>query len=209
MNDFLDLSSANAIEVAKFLLKYIPIAIPNSSTKRSLAPEGYPADGAIEQTIRGYQHQTASPYEAAVKALESGCGNCQEMAYLGALILRAAGYKGEVAIGQYGINHQFLLVEDLIVDPWAEFCCLKSMWRQNITAYGGSVRQNIMHGRLLSPEHYEMEDEEPEVIEVIPSSYKPALSIDRIRDLLLRKEFEPLDTPTLSESPYPIKQGLK
>lgn len=207
MEGLLDLSSASAKEAAEFLLKYIQAAVPDSSTKRSLAPEGYPEDGAIEQTIRAYQKLVSYPYQAAVKALESGCGNCQEMAYLGALILRGAGYKGDLAIGQYGINHQFLFVADLIVDPWAGFYCLKSTWRNNITAYGGSIREGIMHGRLVLPDHYEMEDEEPEVIKVIPFPYNPTSSIEAIEAILQRKQLDELDISTEFENSDNINHG--
>ena len=207
MKGLMDLSSVNTKKAAEFLLEYIRAAIPDSSTKRSLAPEGYPEDGAIEQTIRAYQKLVSYPYQAAVKALESGCGNCQEMAYLGALILRAAKYEGDVAIGQYGINHQFLFVADLIVDPWAGLYYLKSLWRDNITAYGGSIREGSMRGRLVPPDHYEMEDEEPNVIEVIPLLYHPALSIEAMGDIFHRTQPDALDISTASERAENINHG--
>ncbi len=169
-----DLSNATAQEAVDFLLNYMNNAIPNSSTRLSLGPEGYPEQGEIEQTIRSYQQQVSSHAEAAVKALETGCGNCQEFAYAGALILRMAGYPGAVSIGQFGINHQFMFVDDLIVDPWAGSSCLKSDWQNNISAYGGSVKEGVMRGRVIPSSHEELEDDVPEEVEIIPNPYASA-----------------------------------
>ena len=82
MENLLDLSNATPQEAGVFLLHYMNTAIPNSSTRLSLGVENYPETGEIEQTIRSYQQQTSSSAEAAVKALETGCGNCQEFAYV-------------------------------------------------------------------------------------------------------------------------------
>ena len=174
MRSLPDLSSASAQEAVNFLLTYMNTAIPNSSTRLSLDAEGYPENGEIEQTIRSYQNQVSSRAEAAIKALETGCGNCQEFAYAGALILRMAGYSGSVSIGQFGINHQFMFVEPLIVDPWAGTTCPKSDWRDTISAYGGSIKEGIMRGRVIPSSHEELEDEVPEEVEIIPNPYPPA-----------------------------------
>jgi hypothetical protein len=101
------------------------------------------------------------------------------MAYAGALTLRMAGYQGNVSIGQYGINHQFLFVDNLIVDPWANTYCSKSAWQGKITAYGGSIKDGIMHGRLIPSDHFELEDEKPEVVEEIPASYLNNLPVPK------------------------------
>ena len=174
MKDLLNLSNATAQEAAFFLLDYMNTAIPNSSTRLSLGVNGYPETGEIEQTIRSYQQQTSSPAEAAVKALETGCGNCQEFAYAGALILRMARYPGAVSIAQFGINHQFMFVDDWIVDPWAGTVFLKEDWRGNISAYGGSVKEGVMRGRVIPSSHEEMVDDEPEEVEIIPNPYASA-----------------------------------
>lgn len=164
-----DLSHATAEYAAQFIVQYIKNAIPNSSTKLSLSPEGYPQSGEIEVVIRSQQLQSFSPFQSAKKALESGCGNCHEMAYAGALILKQSGYKGEIAIGQYGINHQFLFIEDYIADPWAEVYCSRSAWKGKINAYGGSIKDGIMYGRIVPYDHIELQDEEPEMIEKVPN----------------------------------------
>lgn len=203
----IDLSAASPHEAGQFLLAYIPGVISQSSTKCSLQAGGYPSNGLIEQTIRAYQEETSHPYESALKALESGCGNCQEMAYAGALVLRATGYKGEISIGQYGINHQFLFVADLIVDPWAGFYCPESKWKQCLTAYGGSIKEGVMYGRLLSPTHFEMKDEEPEHIETIPILYPPELKLIIVEDFAQEKYDEVSNKPQANHSTDFIKKS--
>lgn len=103
-------------------------------------------------------------------AIKSGCGNCQEMAYAGALILRFAGFKGKISIGQFGINHQFLIIDGYFIDTWAGKFYPKETWRDNLMAYGGSIRDGVLKGRLLPPTHEELEDDEPEVVEDIEIS---------------------------------------
>ncbi|NDH09618.1 MAG: transglutaminase domain-containing protein, partial [Gammaproteobacteria bacterium] len=170
-----NLCNASDKEAAEFIIHYITTVIPKSSSKLALKPEGYPSDGEIEVTIR--QNQIDSrPLETALKALETGCGNCQEMAYAAALILRQSGYQRRIDIGQFGINHQFLFVGDLIVDPWAGMYCSATDWKDNLFGYGGRNTGNIMHARQLSSDHFELEDEEPVVVEAILTSITTGLS---------------------------------
>ncbi|AHE67298.1 transglutaminase domain-containing protein [Legionella oakridgensis] len=187
-----DLTRASARDAAQFILEYIRQEIPWSSTRLSLQVDGYPEDGEVEITIRNYRSPTFSAAKKAMKALKTGCGNCQEMAYASAIILRTAGYPGTVSIGQYGINHQFLFIEDLIVDPWAEMICSVSDWRGKLFAYGGSIKEGILHGRLLPWNHDDMEDETPEVVETIPMSYHSLT--ESISDIIIE------DTTTSSNS---------
>lgn len=179
-----DLSNANSQEAVSFIIPFLKKAIPHSSTKLSLAAIGHPQTSNIETTIRANQKKYPKPLEAALAALETGCGNCQELAYAGALILRLAGYKGNIAIGQYGINHQFLFIDDLLADPWADLSCSKEAWKGKLKAYGGSIRNGIMYGRLLSSDHEELEDEKPEVVEEI--------SAENVLKVLLPKIEKPL-----------------
>ncbi|WP_133127845.1 hypothetical protein [Legionella nagasakiensis] len=193
-----DLATSSSREAAEFLLAYLRTEIPQSSTKLSLHAGGYPEDGDVERTIRTYRRSASSPAHAAIKALETGCGNCQELAYAGALVLRAAKYQGSISIGQYGLNHQFLFVDDLIVDPWAEMICSSSDWQGNLFAYGGSIREGTLYGRLIPWDHDELEDEEPEIIESIPLDYYAF--IEGIED----NE----EKPSLGISPLPLELFL-
>lgn len=149
-------------------LRYIKFLIPNSSTRESLKPDGYPESGIIEQTIRTYQKETKNPYEHSLRAIETRCGNCQEMAYTSGLLLRAIGFTGSIQVAEFGINHAFLIVDDYIVDAWADKYFPFSTWKDNLEAYGGSIKEGIMKGRVLSANHFELEDENPEVSQSIP-----------------------------------------
>jgi hypothetical protein len=141
--------------------------IPNSSTRESLKPDGYPESGIVEQTIRAYQKETKNPYEQSLRAIETGCGNCQEMAYTSGLLLRAIGFTGKIQVAEFGVNHAFLIVDDYIVDPWADKYFLFSTWKDNLEGYGGAVKDGIMKGRILSANHFDLEDEEPEISKTI------------------------------------------
>lgn len=170
-----DLSNASPNQAAAFIIGFLKVHMPNSSTKLSLQPEGYPVHGEIEVAIRLNQKAHPNPAEAALEALKTGCGNCQELAYAGALILRAAGYQGDIKIGQFGINHQFLFVDNLIVDPWSQMICDRSEWKNNVTAYGGSMKEGVMRGRILKATHEELEDDKPEEIENITMQFAKSL----------------------------------
>lgn len=179
-------STATKVEMTLGLIK---VLIPNSSTRESLKPEGYPEDGKIEQTIRAYQNKQLSLYEQGLKAMETGCGNCQEMAYASGLILRTGGFTGTVQVAEFGINHAFLIVEDYILDPWAETFFPFSAWKTNLKAYGGSIKEGVMKGRTLAPDHYELEDEEPEVVKTLPIEFELCLpSLESRAQLVLLLE---------------------
>lgn len=163
-------------KAANFICNYIANKIPNSSTKLSLNSTGYPESGPIHQVIEKYRNQDLSPYKKAEKALETGCGNCSEMSYAAAIKLKSMGYSGYLAVGQYGLNHVFTFVGNLIVDTWAGKYYKKAEWKDHICAYGGAIKDGVLKGRLLSPKdpkfEEELEDEEPELLEEInyPSS---------------------------------------
>lgn len=176
-----NLSNASDEEAAKFIIQYIALVIPHSSTKLALEPQGYPENGEIEVIIRENQ-KGRKPIQSALKALETGCGNCQEMAYSAALLLRKAGYTGKIAIGRFGLNHEFLFVDDLIVDPWAGIYCEKTDWKNKICGYGGRVKDGLMHAQLIPSDHFELEDEKPEVIEEISCSTETGLFSENFSD---------------------------
>lgn len=50
--------SLTTSETAGKVLMLVKNLIPNSSTRESLRPEGYPVAGDIEQTIHSYQKTT-------------------------------------------------------------------------------------------------------------------------------------------------------
>ncbi|MCF6765140.1 hypothetical protein L3V82_05105 [Thiotrichales bacterium 19S3-7] len=186
----LDLSTNK--KVSEFVLKETAIRVPNSSTYLSLSPEGYPEDGDINVTINKNRKIAGKDMlRAAQLALDSGCGNCQEMAYAGALILREAGYKGKVSIGGYGINHQFLIIgnNEMIIDPWANKAFEYSEWENNINAYGGSIKEGILKGRLLSPNYYELEDEKPEIADENILEIQKVIDTKRWPELLVTDQF--------------------
>lgn len=180
MIDFNQLQSLEHEEqevIAKYIIDIISQYIPYSSTRASLDREGYPVDGDIEKTIRDYQrHDTG--LRSGYFALMTKCGNCQDMAYAGALILRAAKYKKKISIGEFGINHRFLILEDYIIDPWAKMACSTNDWKQHLKAYGGGIHNGIMKGRLLTADHEELEDEVPEIVEDVPLNVESFLSGD-------------------------------
>lgn len=176
--DIVNLEQLNELPTEKkatIVMELVQSIIDKSSTRESLKDEGYPESGYIEQTIRSFQQQGISAYEQALNAMETGCGNCQEMAYAGALILRSGGYKGPLQIGMFGLNHAFLIVNHYIVDAWAGKCYLFHDWKENILAYGGSVSNGIMKGRVLPPHHFELEDEIPEVSLDVPENLADCL----------------------------------
>ena len=182
-----DMSNVADFLAAEFIIKYIADTIPNSSTKLALRSDGYPENGEIEKIIRANQIGS-KPIKTAIKALMTGCGNCQEMAYAGALILRQSGYSGYIAIGQLGLNHQFLFVGNLIVDPWAGIYCEKNAWKNRIYGYGGRVRDGLMHARLIPADSFELEDEEPEVVEEIPCFIETGLSAENFEEDTIETE---------------------
>ncbi|MCE0721676.1 MULTISPECIES: hypothetical protein [Legionella] len=159
----------------KITLELINSLIPSSSTRESLNTDGYPESGPIEQTIRAYQNMNLSLYEQGLKAMETGCGNCQEMAYASGLLLRAGGFTGTLQVAEFGINHAFLIVDDYILDPWSKSFFPFSTWKDNLKAYGGSVKEGVMRGRVLSATHYELEDEVPEVSKTLPTELDQCL----------------------------------
>ncbi len=170
----------------KITLELIKSLIPKSSTRESLKPEGYPESGEIEQTIRAYQNEKLSLYEQGLRAMETGCGNCQEMAYASGLLLRAGGFTGKIQAAEFGINHAFLIVDDYIVDPWSDTCFPFSTWKNNLKAYGGATKEGVMKGRILSADHFELEDEEPEVSQTLPTTIdRCLLSIESRTKLML------------------------
>lgn len=184
-----NLSDVSNTEAAEFIIQYIALVIPHSSTKLALRPEGYPETGEIEVIIRANQ-QGCNPMQSALKALETGCGNCQEMAYAGALLLRQAGCTGKIAIGQFGLNHQFLFVGDLIVDPWAGIYCKKTAWKDTLCGYGGRVRDGLMHAKIISADHFELEDEEPEVVEEISCSHQTGLFAEHFAEKVVEERVQ-------------------
>lgn len=177
-----DLSGSTDEDAAIFITNFVATVIPNSSTKLSLLPDGYPETGEIEVTIRSYRDKNIGCKESAIKAVETGCGNCEEMAYAGALILRTAGFKGNLVIGQCGINHRFLFVGDFIADPWAQVFCHNSEWRGVINGYGGSIKKGILRGRIVSSTSEELEDEDLDRIETISLTWhvQPQSKLDKI-----------------------------
>ncbi|KTD70854.1 hypothetical protein [Legionella tucsonensis] len=169
-----DKSSSTEAKV-KITLELINSLISRSSTRESLKTDGYPENGDIEQTIRSYQNKGLSLYEQSLRAMETGCGNCQEMAYASGLLLRAGGFTGKLQVAIFGINHAFLIVDDYILDPWSRSFFPFSTWKDNLKAYGGSVKEGVMRGRVLSANHYELEDEEPEVSKTLPTELDQCL----------------------------------
>lgn len=151
-----DSSALSAVHI-EILLGLIQSLIPNSSTRESLKPEGYPESGVIEQTIRAYQAEKINLYEQSLKAMETGCGNCQEMAYASVLLLRAGGFTGQLQIAEFGINHAFLMADDFIIDPWSNHYFPFSTWKSNLKAYGGSIIKGILKGRVLNADHFELD----------------------------------------------------
>lgn len=162
--------------------------IPNSSTRESLKASGYPENGFIESTIKKYRTNLNNRFIEAVTALETQCGNCSEMAYAAALILRANGFNKKLQIGSYGLNHVFLIVgnNEYIIDAWANKAYPFNQWPNQLKAYGGAVKEGIMIGRLLNPNHHELEDELPEVQTEVGSldTILPPEVIDRLFTLL-------------------------
>lgn len=165
-------STTTKIEITLGLIRSL---IPNSSTRESLKPNGYPESGEIEQTIRSYQNEKSSLYEQGLRAMQTGCGNCQELAYATGLLLRAGGFTGKIQVGQFGLNHAFLIVDDYIVDPWVDTYFSFSTWKNNLQAYGGSIKEGIMKGRVLPANHFELEDEVPEVTKTLPTELEQCL----------------------------------
>ncbi|KTD71435.1 hypothetical protein Lste_0201 [Legionella steelei] len=186
-------STTTKIEAILGLIKYL---IPKSSTRESLKPDGYPESGEIEQTIRAYQNKKSSLYEQGLNAMETGCGNCQEMASASGLLLRAGGFSGKIQIAEFGINHAFLIVDDYIVDPWSDTYFSFSTC--------GSIKEGIMKGRVLSADHFELEDEEPEVTQTLPLELDKCLPSKEARTQLMilieqafLKSKQPPEQPTV------------
>ena len=165
----MEITSSEA--AAKYLLSYIEKSIPNSSTRLSLEKTGYPEKGSVHQTILQYRACSQNLKQHAQDAVRTGCGNCGEMAYAAAIELQRISYKGYIAIGQFGINHQFLIVDDLIIDPWSNVFYAESDWKQSINAYGGSIKEGRLKGRLLDADHFELEDEVVEHVDIIQGQW--------------------------------------
>lgn len=169
-------------ETAGTVISIVQRLVPRSSTRESLSPIGYSVSGSIEVAIREYQASEHCQYRQALKAIECGCGNCQELAYVGAIVLRALSFKGDVKVGHFGLNHAFLIVDDYILDPWVGDSFPFDQWPEKLKAYGGSVKAGIMKGRVLAASHFELEDEEPETVTVVPIKLKDSLplEVDRV-----------------------------
>lgn len=147
--------------------------------------------------------QLLTPYDQALKALETGCGNCQEIAYAGALLLRAGGFTGKIQIAEFGINHVFLIVDDYIVDTWSDTYFPFSTWKTSLKAYGGSIKKGVMRGWILSADHFELEDEEPEVTQSIPTSLDECLPLKKhLLKEIIQEKFSNEPEHRTKEDPY-------
>ncbi|WP_165481064.1 hypothetical protein [Legionella impletisoli] len=195
-------------EVASYVMNLTKNLIKQSSTREALNEKGYPENGPIEQTIRAYQSKGSSVYEQALDAMQTGCGNCQEMAYTGALLLRLGGYQGPVKIGIFGLNHMFLILDDYIIDTWAGKHYPFKRWRENLVGYGGAIRDGVMMGKVFPANHFELEDEIPEVTQEVGtlSDCLPSLNSQKelrgiVHSHFIRLDKQKKEAPTHTHKP--------
>lgn len=115
----------------------------------------------------------------AQEAIKTHCGDCEEMTYVGALVLRNNAYQGNISIMSYGPEddanslvcdegnqilveeHLFLLLEDAhgndpwVADIWAKKSFPYSKWKEELRGYGlklqmDSFLQTKYYGQLVS-----------------------------------------------------------
>ena len=148
-------------------------------------------------------HMKAKLGLIAREAISTRCGDCQEMAYVGAFVLRNNGYQGKISIGVYGPEndadaeitsdqgkvvidkHLFLILDRTktsspdawVADIWAKKSFPYSEWKNYMRGYGTTMQMKGFggecYGYLVPPE--KIPKEEPRLYEPF-SYYFPPLS---------------------------------
>ena len=157
-------------KICKKINDYVNEKIPNSYTRMALK-RPIPITDRTYTTINEYRNSVTSN-NFYKKALETGCGNCEEMAFAAGYYALEIRYPGYIAIATFGLNHVFCLIGDFILDCWSNDFFPYDQWKFKLKGYGGSIKDGFVNGWLLDANHYELEDEEPEVMTIIQEKPK-------------------------------------